>query len=109
VWPGDGCQPGFWANRLQNANTTQRAKIKGFITIPTEAGYSKTNSRPENALATGYGVSTRTKRPVEVPATGRRLPAEEKRDGVENALEAVNERSVVLHRYLASSDDGSGE
>src|SRR5437016_749403 len=45
VWPGDGFQPGFWANRLLDANTTQRAKMKGVVTLRIEAGYSKTNSR----------------------------------------------------------------
>src|SRR6266404_135401 len=45
VCPGAGCQPGVCALRPPNANTTQRAKSKGFITILAEAEYSKTNSR----------------------------------------------------------------
>src|SRR6266566_3789154 len=35
VCPGDGCQAGVCALRSPNANTTQRAKSKGFITIPS--------------------------------------------------------------------------
>src|ERR1035441_3243117 len=35
VCSGDGCQTGVCALRPPNANTTQRAKIKGFITLPT--------------------------------------------------------------------------
>src|SRR6266702_1053429 len=35
VCPGDGCHTGFCALRLPTPNTTQRAKIKGFITILT--------------------------------------------------------------------------
>src|SRR5258708_4535740 len=49
VCPGDGCQAGVCALRPPDANTTQRAKSKGFITIPSEAGYSKTTSRLKNA------------------------------------------------------------
>jgi hypothetical protein len=33
VCPGDGCQPFVCARRPPHANTTQRTKIKGFITI----------------------------------------------------------------------------
>src|SRR6266403_5959230 len=35
VCPGEGCQPGVCALRPPHANTTQRAKSQGFITIPT--------------------------------------------------------------------------
>ena len=34
VCPGDGCHTGFCALRPPNADTTQRAKIKSFMTIP---------------------------------------------------------------------------
>src|SRR5205807_6127681 len=34
VCPDDGCHTGFCALRLPNPDTTQRTKIKDFITIP---------------------------------------------------------------------------
>src|SRR5580658_3811814 len=34
VCPGDGCHTGFCALRPPNADTTKRAKIKSFMTIP---------------------------------------------------------------------------
>jgi hypothetical protein len=38
VWPGDGCQTGFCAERELNASKRETATMEGFMAIPKDSG-----------------------------------------------------------------------
>lgn len=104
VWPGDGCQPGFWANRLLDANTTKRARIKGLITIPTVEGYTRTNSR----LRTGTDRPRRSQQPTPIQTSQKTTCSTPRRPDIRSPHATVRTScSRPRHNRLSNPETAS--